>query len=160
AVSGASSCGSNSTGGQQVLFSNAVLVPGDTLTLTISGTLAPGTTGTLANTATVIAAPGANEANPANNSATDTDTAGTPQTDLAITKTDGQTSYVPGTAISYTIAVTNAGPSTATGFSVADTVPATITGVWVTCAASGAGGCGTNASAGNAISFTGLSLDP
>src|SRR5262249_40639037 len=131
-----------------------------TLALTISGTVAPNATGSLVNTATVTAAIGANDANPANNSATDTDTPGTPQTDLAIGKTDAQTTYVPGTPISYTIVVTNAGPSTATDFSVADAVPATITGVSVTCAVTGAGGCGTNASSGNAISFTGLTLDP
>src|SRR5262249_34504491 len=111
-------------------------------------------------TATVTPAPGANDATPANNTATDTDIAGASQTDLAISKTDGQTTYVPGTPISYTIVVTNAGPSTATGISVADTVPAAITGVSVTCAVTGAGDCGTNASSGSTVSFTGLKLDP
>ena len=59
--------------------------------------------------------------------------------DLAITKTDGQTTYVPGAPISYTITVTNAGPSTATGFGITDAVPASITGVTVTCAVTGSG---------------------
>ena len=62
-----------------------------------------------------------------NNSATDTNTQGTPQIDLAVTKTDGQTSYVPGAPVTYTIEVTNAGPSTANGFAIADLVPASIT---------------------------------
>ena len=47
---------------------------------------------------------------PADNNASDTDTL-TPQADLAITKTDGVTSAVPGTPDTYTIVVSNAGPS-------------------------------------------------
>ena len=109
-------------GRYNVLFSNATLLPGDTITLTIAGTIAPGTTGNLANSATVTAGPGANEANTANNSATDTDTQGTSIADLAASKTNGQTTYVAGTAINYTITVTNAGPSTAAGFWLKDVV--------------------------------------
>ncbi len=47
---------------------------------------------------------------PGNNSATDTDTL-TPQADLSITKTDGVTTAVPGTSVTYTIVASNAGPS-------------------------------------------------
>ena len=97
---------------------------------------------------------------PGNNSATDSDTPGTAQVDLAVTKSDGQTTYVPGTAVSYTIVVTNAGPSTATGVTVTDTVPAAITGVTVSCAASGTATCGTNGSLGNTVSFTGACVPP
>ena len=85
------------------------------LTITIAGTIAPDATGDLVNTATVAAGSGATDTDPANNSATDTDTQATPEVDLAVVKDDGQTTYVPGTPISYTITVTNAGPSTATG---------------------------------------------
>jgi uncharacterized repeat protein (TIGR01451 family) len=35
----------------------------------------------------------------------------TPQGDLSITKTDGVASKVPGTSVTYTITVTNNGPS-------------------------------------------------
>src|SRR6185295_14904007 len=94
------------------------------------------------------------------NSATDTDTPGTPQVDLAVVKDDGHATYVPGTPISYTVTVTNAGPSTATGFSLTDTVPAAITGVTVNCAVTGTGDCGTNGSAGNSVSFTDSNLAP
>src|SRR5262249_1967854 len=80
------------------------------------------------------------------------------QTDLALTKTDGKTSYVPGAPNSYTIVVTNAGPSDATGVSVADVVPAAMSGVTVTCTAAGTATCGTNASAGNTVSFTGIGI--
>jgi len=79
-------------------------------------------------------------------------------TDLAISKTDNRTSYVPGAPISYTIVVTNAGPSHAAGVSVSDIVPAAIGTVTTSCTATGTAGCGTNASSGNNASFTGASL--
>ena len=47
---------------------------------------------------------------PANNTATDT-TNIVAVADLAVTKTDGLASEVPGTPASYTIVVSNAGPS-------------------------------------------------
>ena len=144
-VTGTGSCGVNGSSGNSISFTNASLAAGDghALTLTVSGTIDPDAIGALVNTATVTPGAGSTDANPANDSATDTDTRGAAQVDLAITKTDGQTTYVPGTAITYTIVVTNAGPSTATGFSIADPVPAAITGVTATCAVTGGGICGT-----------------
>jgi uncharacterized repeat protein (TIGR01451 family) len=44
--------------------------------------------------------------------------------DLSITKTTGATSAPPGGTVTYTITVTNAGPSAATGVVVTDTLPA------------------------------------
>src|SRR5438105_3248285 len=85
-------------------------------------------TGSLANTVTVTAA---NDTNAANNSATDTDTL-TPQADLAITKVDnvggssitGSTGTVTeGATVTYTIVVSNSGPTNVTGASVKDTLP-------------------------------------
>ena len=43
--------------------------------------------------------------------------------DLSITKSDGQTTAVPGTPVTYTIVATNAGPSPANGAMVTDTPP-------------------------------------
>src|SRR5262249_37564191 len=82
------------------------------------------------------------------------------QVDLAITKTNGQTSYVPGAPVSYTLVVTNAGPSTATDFTVSDAVPPSITGVVASCVATGIGDCGSNASTGNNVAFTNATLTP
>ena len=62
---------------------------------------------------------------PGNNSATDTDTMA-PQADLAITKTDGVTTATAGGSVTYTITASNAGPSNATGATVADTFPASL----------------------------------
>ena len=118
-------CGIDGSTGNSISFTNASLAAGagHALTLTVTGTIAPDAIGALVNTATVAPGAGSIDTNPANNSATDTDTRDLAQVDLAITKTDGQTTYVPGTAITYTIVVTNAGPSTATGFSITDAVP-------------------------------------
>ena len=88
---------------------------------------------------------------PANNSATDTDTL-TPQADVSITKTDGATSEVPGTSVTYTIVASNAGPSNAPSVTVADTFPADCTGATWTC--SGAGGATCAATGSGNISDT------
>jgi uncharacterized repeat protein (TIGR01451 family) len=49
--------------------------------------------------------------------------------DLGVTKTDGQTTAVPGQPVTYTIGVANAGPDDAAGATVTDTVPAALQGV-------------------------------
>ena len=67
--------------------------------------------------------------------------------DLSITKTDGVTTAVPGGSVTYTITASNAGPSAATGATVADTFPAVLTCTW-TCVGAGGGTC-TAAGAGN-----------
>jgi uncharacterized repeat protein (TIGR01451 family) len=129
-------------------INDAVNLPvGGSVTYTATGTIAAAATGTLANTATVTATGGATDPTPGNNSATDTDTL-TPQVDLAITKTDGSASEVPGTPVTYTITVINSGPSDAVGATVADTFPASISGVTWTCVGAGGGTC-TAAGSGN-----------
>ena len=69
------------------------------------------------------------------------------QADLAITKTDGVTTATPGGSVTYTITASNAGPSNATGSTVADTFPASLTCTW-TCVGAGGGTC-TAAGSGN-----------
>jgi uncharacterized repeat protein (TIGR01451 family) len=60
---------------------------------------------------------------------------------LGVTKTDGLTTVTRGQAIQYTIVASNAGPSGVIGASVADTVPAQLTGVTWTCLASTGSSC-------------------
>src|SRR5207237_423142 len=82
---------------------------------------------------------------------------------------DGSLTYTPGALVTYTITVTNSGPSNVVGASVADTIPATLTGVsWTSSTTgtasvtSGATGSGNSlaatvniaAGAGNAVVFT------
>ncbi|MEX1309083.1 MAG: S8 family serine peptidase, partial [Candidatus Sulfomarinibacteraceae bacterium] len=61
--------------------------------------------------------------------------------DLAVTKTDGQASAVPGSGTGYTIVVSNGGPGEALGAAVADTFPAALTGATWTCVGSGGATC-------------------
>ena len=63
-------------------------------------------------------------------------------TDLHITKTNGVNGVVAGLPTTYTITVTNPlGPSDASGATVTDTFPATLTGVTWTCTGTGGGAC-------------------
>ncbi len=111
---------------------------GASVTYTATCAVSPSATGTLANTATVSGG-AVGDSNAANNSATDTDTL-TPQADLGITKTDGVTTATAGGSVTYTITASNAGPSNATGATVADTFPASLTCTW-TCVGAGGGTC-------------------
>ena len=102
------------------------LAPGSSITYTVKGTVAAGATGNLVNTATVTAPSGFTDTNLTNNSATDSDTI-TPQGDLSITKTDGVSSVVAGTSDTYTIVVSNNGPSAVVGAAVGDVLPVSFT---------------------------------
>ncbi len=55
-----------------------------------------------------------------------------PSADLSITKTSNATTFLPGQQVTYTITVTNAGPSAATGVTVTDVLPAGATFVSAT----------------------------
>jgi uncharacterized repeat protein (TIGR01451 family) len=117
------------------------------VTFTFTVQIDPSATGSLTNTATVSPPSGVTDLDPANNSATDSDNL-TPQADLSITKTDGALSAVPGNSTTYTIVVSNAGPSTAVDQAVTDLFPSAITAVrWTAVASPGssvavAGGAG------------------
>ena len=123
-VTGFSWSGSNGSSGTGPLSDTiASLAPGATVTYTVVAAIDPSATGSLTNTVTVTAA---NDTNPANDSASDTDTL-TPQYDVRVTKDDGVSSVVPGTSTTYTIVVTNSGPSTATDSPSATVLPAGVT---------------------------------
>ena len=162
-TSGASGSGNN--------LAATVNVPADAgngVVFTVSGTALASATANLVNTATVSPPNNVTDADLANNTATDTDTAAL-QADLRITKDDGSLTYTPGNLVRYTITVSNNGPSDAVGATVADLVPAILTGVsWTTSVlgganvTSGASGSGNNlaatvnvpAGAGNGVVFT------
>ena len=118
------------------------IVPGATVTFTVVAQISCSATGNLTNTATVgttaTTPAGVTDSNTGNNSASDTDTP-TPAFDLAITKTDGTSTYTPGSSTTYTIVVSNNGPSAVTGAAVNDTMPSLITSdTWTAVASSGA----------------------
>src|SRR4029450_5096902 len=108
------------------LWTGLNLAQGQSVTITLSGTIDPAATGTLSNTAHVSPPAGVTDPNPAHNTASATDTL-TPSAGLSVTKTDGQTSAVPGTSTTYTIVVSNLGPSAVTGASVSAALPAGVT---------------------------------
>ena len=64
-------------------------------------------------------------------------TTANPQTDLQITNTDGQTTAAPGSPVTYTLVITNTGPSSVTGVTITDVLPATLTNVSYTATATG-----------------------
>jgi uncharacterized repeat protein (TIGR01451 family) len=134
------------------------LATGQSVTLTLAGTVNPTVTGSLANTATVAPPAGVTDPVAGNDSSTDTD-ALTPQADLGVVKTDGQTSAIPGTPISYTMTVTNNGPSTVPSLTLTDAVPAAILSPVFTPSAgsynSGTGAwTGLNLATGQAVTLT------
>jgi len=102
----------------------------------------------IVNTATVSSATTPDPAT-GNNAATAMSSIAAPVTDLGITKTNGTTTAVPGATTTYTITVTNAGPSNAIGATVTDTFPAALTDVTWTCAGAGGGACSVAAGSGD-----------
>ena len=110
--------------------------PGSSITYTATGKLSAAATGTIADSASVKAPSGITDPNLANNSATDTDNI-TIRGDLKVTVNDGKTTAVPGTKNTYTIVVTNLGPSKVVGAVVHDAFPSSFTGVTFTATQSG-----------------------
>ena len=110
------------------------LLAGGRATFTVTATIDAAFTGTLSNTATV-AMPGVGvDPTPANNTSTDT-TDIVAVADLSVSKSDGVLSQVPGTAVSYTVVVSNAGPSDVVGAAVVDVLPVSLSNVSWTCVA-------------------------
>ena len=100
----------------------AAVAPGASLTFSIGAHIDPATQGEIINTAVVTAAQPLEDTNPANNAAM-VPTTVLRLADLAITKA-GPATATSGTTITYTVTVTNNGPSTSTGGTVTDTLPA------------------------------------
>ncbi len=103
-----------------VSCSLGTLAAGDSVQITIVGMADPSAT-ELTNTAT--ATTDTPDPDLTNNEATDVNT-GDPQADLEVTKLDSVDPVIAGTALTYTISVTNNGPSDASDVSVADSLPA------------------------------------
>jgi uncharacterized repeat protein (TIGR01451 family) len=122
------------------------------ITYKASGKVSSNATGILSNTATVTAASEVPDPKTANNTATDSDTI-VFRADLRVTVNDGKTATVAGAKNTYTIVVTNGGPSNVSGAVINDTFPSTFTGVMY--AATQAGGAsGFSATGGGDIHDT------
>src|SRR5437763_16161423 len=113
-------------------INDTVVMPsGSKITYKAKGKVNPSATGTISNTASVTPPAGLNDPKPWNNTATDTDSI-TFKADLKITVADGKTAAVPETKDTYTIVVTNGGPSNVAGTVIQDHFPSTFTGVTFT----------------------------
>jgi uncharacterized repeat protein (TIGR01451 family) len=77
------------------IWSGLSLASGQSVSMTLTGTIDPNATGSLINTVTVSPPAGTTDANPGNNAASDTDALAL-ATDLAVTITDAATTLVPG----------------------------------------------------------------
>ena len=99
------------------------------------------TSGTVSNTATVAAPTGTTDPDLTNNSATDTDTV--PSADLAVTKSNGVDSVTAGGTTTYTVRVSNGGPSSVTGAILTDPAATGLSKTAVTCSAAIGNQCST-----------------
>jgi uncharacterized repeat protein (TIGR01451 family) len=97
------------------------IAAGGTVIYTVTGIVPAGTTGSLDNTATATPPPGAVDpgCTPFCGDTADDQA----KVSLSVTKTASPDPYVPGQRLTYTITVTNSGPSNATGVKVADPLP-------------------------------------
>lgn len=141
-----------SASGAANINDTVVMPPGSKITYKAKGKVNPGATGTISNTASVTPPAEVNDPNPGNNTATDMDSI-TVKADLKVTVTDGKTSAVPGTKDTYTIVVTNVGPSNIAGAVIQDHFPSTFTGVTFTATQSG-GATGFTSSGSGDVSQT------
>ncbi len=119
------------------------LDPGESVTCTATYTVqaADVTAGSVTNTASATAGGVTSD--------TDSETVTTPVADLSITKTDGSNTAAPGQGITYTIVVTNNGPSNVSGATVVDTFPGVLTGVNYTSVTTGTVSGNTASGSGN-----------
>ncbi len=144
-------------------ISDIVNLPaGSSVTYLVTGTVSSDASGLLTNTTSLSAQGVVTDPNPNNDTATDTDTLD-PQANLSITKTNDQSTTIPGSSTTYTIVVSNNGPSNANGTTIQDTFPAALTGVtWSrtgtggTCPANGSSNinCTIDLSPGGSVTFT------
>ena len=134
-----SACGT--AAGVGSIASTVSLAPNATATYTIRARIDSSVRGSITNIATAAPAAGTREVDPTDNTASDTNSL-TPVANLKLTKTNASVAVIPGTSTTYTITVSNAGPSAAIGATIVDTVPAILTGVNWTCVSSTGSSCG------------------
>jgi uncharacterized repeat protein (TIGR01451 family) len=96
------------------------LAVGASQSVTVSVTVGASVAGTITNTATVSG--NQPDPDPSNNTSTAITTVST-QSDLSIVKTGSPNPVVAGNNLTYTLTVTNNGPSTATGVTISDPFP-------------------------------------
>src|SRR3984893_2189618 len=107
-----------------------------TLTIAVGPSVTAGTV--ISNTATASSA--TSDPNPGNEMGTATTTVGAATVDLLVNKTDSPDPVVTGAALTYTVKVSNSGPSVAANVVVTDNLPPEV--AFVSCGSTGGGVCG------------------
>jgi uncharacterized repeat protein (TIGR01451 family) len=137
-----------SLSGSGTINNTVTMPPGSSVTYTATGKLSSAASGTFTESASVTAPSGVIDPNVANNTGTDSDIV-TLTADLKVTVNDGKTTAVPGAQDTYTIVVTNSGPSNVGGVAIRDTFPSIFTGVTFTATQSGGASGFTASGSGN-----------
>ncbi|MEO8477005.1 MAG: hypothetical protein ABI572_08140, partial [Actinomycetota bacterium] len=119
-VSATPTAGSCSRSGVTLTCSLGTVAAGATPSVTVVVRPNPGSEGTITNSASVTSTTSDPDTGDRTASA---GTTVTPRADVSISKTDGPDPVVAGNQVTYTLAVANAGPSTAAGVTVTDAIP-------------------------------------
>src|SRR5262249_50295862 len=114
-------CGAASGAGP--IATTVDLPAGASATFIATGTVTPAAIGTLTNSASVSPPADTTDPTPGDETFTDT-TAITPMADVQVSKTGSPVRVTAGNPATFTIVVTNAGPSTATQVMITDSPPA------------------------------------
>jgi len=122
-TSGTGACGNPGPVLGDIVNETVDLNIGSSATFTVTAPLLANASGTISNIATVTAPTGVTETNPNNNSAVDNNTALSAEADLSLTTTvDNPTPNI-GDLVTFTVEVTNSGPSDAANVNVRDILP-------------------------------------
>lgn len=143
--------GTVSAAGSAVTAAVGQLASGASATVTIIVTVDPATRGTITNVATVTG--NETETNSDNND-DDEPTTVNAQVDLTVTKSDSSDPVQAGGQLTYTLVVTNSGPSASTGVVLTDTLPSALTYV------SGTSTIGTVSNSGQTVTVNVGNLTP
>lgn len=126
--SGNAGCGGGPTTGDLAVLID--LPVGGVVTWQGDCDIAADATGSLSNTAVLTPPTGVLDLQPANNTASDTDTLLLPTADLSVSKDDGVDEALAGETLVYTMVATNDGPSDAPEVIVSDPFPTVLSCTW------------------------------
>lgn len=129
-----------------------------TVTFTVTGTVPVDTTGALVNVVTVTEPITIHDPTPGNNTARAV-TGGSSVADISATKMVTPTTAVPGQTLTYSVRISNAGPSDAPGVQVKDALPGALGAFGWTCLGEDGGMCLTPAGVGDIDTFVNLPVN-